>query len=97
VNEPKESSTQDLVDAERVRLDEKTQALAMALEERIKQHRFERERCDLRIEKCFELMKKPGAIKADLEILVKRWQRIREHHIEVRQSAERILREISGA
>lgn len=95
MNEPKEQTTQDLVDAERVRIDEKTTALAMALEERIKQHRFERERCDLRIENCLKLMAKPGAIKSEIELVIKRWERIREHHIEVRQSSERILRDIS--
>jgi hypothetical protein len=83
------------LDVERVRLDEKHIALAMALEERIKQHRIERERCDLHIENCIKLSRLPGALKAELEKLIAGWQRIRQYHVNARQMNERLLREIS--
>jgi hypothetical protein len=95
VNEPQELHGQDASDAERVRLEDKKDCLAMALEERIKQHRFEREKCDLRIEACRVKLSKPGAMKAELEKTIASWERIRQYHIDVRRLSEKMLREIS--
>lgn len=92
MNEPNDH---DIADVERVRADEKKIALAIALEERVKQHRIGRELADARIEACIKLMRKTPTLKGVLEPTIATWQRIRRYHVEMRQVNAELLRELS--
>lgn len=82
-------------DIERVRADEKKISMAIALEERVKQHRHGRELADLRIATCLELLRKSPTLKGVLEPTIATWQRIRAYHVDARQMNEQALQDLS--
>ena len=86
---------QDRAHVERVRAEEKKTTLAVAIEERIKQHRRGRELAIERIKACIELRHKVPSLRDVLDPTINVWSRIRDYHEETLRTNERMLLELS--